>query len=293
MVTDDGAPPLSATNSFSVVVTEVNSAPILTVPAAQTINELTTLSVSASATDSDIPANTLTYSLISPPVGMTINTNTGAITWTPTEAQGPSTNTIKVVVTDNGSPPMSATNSFSVTVNEVNSPPVLTVPANQTINQLSTLNVSVSATDPDLPPNILTFSLVSPPTGMTINATNGAISWTPDNSQAPSTNTIVAVVTDDGLPPLSATNSFLVTVNAVAMPAPVIQSISIVSDVATVTWSAVSNQTYRLQYQAGIPLSSNWTDILPDILASGSTATATNNCGGVDQRFYRVMVVLP
>ena len=53
-----------------------------------------------------------------------IDTN-GVITWTPTEAQGPGTNTITTVVTDNGVPPLSVTNSFVVIVTEVNSAPVL------------------------------------------------------------------------------------------------------------------------------------------------------------------------
>src|SRR5207302_653496 len=134
----------------------------------QTINELTPLNDSVSATDSDIPTNTLTFSLVSSPSGMTINTNTGAISWTPTEAQGPGTNIITVMVTDNGSPNLSDTKSFTVTVNEVNTSPTLTLPANQTINELTTLNVSASATDSDIPTNILTFSLVSPPSGITI-----------------------------------------------------------------------------------------------------------------------------
>ena len=45
--------------------------------------------------------------------------------WTPSEAQGPSTNTFTTVVTDSGAPSKSTTNSFVVTVNEVNSAPVL------------------------------------------------------------------------------------------------------------------------------------------------------------------------
>src|SRR5207244_4277575 len=151
---------------------------------------------------SSAPANTLTYSLVNPPTGANIDTN-GLITWTPSEAQGPSTNTLTTVVTDNGFPPLSATNNFKVVVTEVNSAPVLTVPANQTINQSSTLAVSASATDADIPANILSFSLLSAPTGMTINPTSGAINWTPSEAQTPSTNTITAVVTDNGVPPLS------------------------------------------------------------------------------------------
>ena len=46
----------------------------LTVPGNQTLDELTPLNVSASATDADLPLNPLTVSLISPPKGMTINT---------------------------------------------------------------------------------------------------------------------------------------------------------------------------------------------------------------------------
>jgi hypothetical protein len=218
VVSDNGIPPLSSTNSFTVTVTEVNSPPVLIVPANQTINELATLSVSASATDPDIPANTLAFSLVSPPAGMTIFPETGAINWTPSESQGPGIYTITVVVSDNGSPPLSATNSFTVTVNELNSPPGLTVPPNQTIDELTTLLVSASATDPDLPANTLTFSLLAPPIGMTINPATGLINWTPNELQGPSTNVITVIVSDNGSPPLAATNAFIVTVNEVNSP---------------------------------------------------------------------------
>src|SRR5438309_5978864 len=102
--TDNGVPALSATNSFTAIVTEVIRAPVLTVPANQTLAELTTLNVSASATDSDIPANGLTFALVSAPLGMSINPTTGKISWTPTEGHGPSTNVVSVSVTDNGVP---------------------------------------------------------------------------------------------------------------------------------------------------------------------------------------------
>ena len=45
------------TNTFSVVVNEINVAPLLTVPTNQTINELTLYTNNAMATDADIPAN--------------------------------------------------------------------------------------------------------------------------------------------------------------------------------------------------------------------------------------------
>jgi hypothetical protein len=211
------------TNSFIVIVNELNEPPVLTLPAQQVIDELTPLNVSASATDPDIPANPLTFRLVSPPTGMTIDSITGAIAWMPTETQGPSTNTITVVVTDTNPPAVnttsiSVTNSFLVIVHEVNLPPQLTVPGNQTITELTPLNVSASATDPDIPANPLTFSLVSPPTGMTIDPNTGAIAWIPSEAQGPGVYTIAVAVTDfnptaANAQHLSVTNSFTVTVN--------------------------------------------------------------------------------
>src|SRR5207247_2649457 len=124
--------------------------------------------------------NSLTFSLVSGvPSGMTIDSVTGILNWTPTEAQGPSTNVIRVIVTDNGAPALSATNAFTVFVTEVNSAPSLAAIADQTIAEGTLLTVTPSATDADLPANILTFSLDGVvPTGMTINAASGVVSWT-------------------------------------------------------------------------------------------------------------------
>jgi len=174
---------------------------------------LTTLNVSSAATDSDIPANTLTYALLQGPAGMTIDPNTGRNHLADNRSRWTDTNLVIVSATDDGTPPLSATNNFTVIVTEVNSAPLLTVPSGQTINELATLNVSASATDSDLPANILTFSLLAPPAGMTIVSGTGAINWTPTEPQGPSTNVITVVVTDNGTPALSATNSFTVTVN--------------------------------------------------------------------------------
>src|SRR6185369_8955937 len=137
VVTDNGIPALSATNSFDVVVTEVNVAPVLAVQTNRIVAELATLTVTNAATDADVPANTLSYQLITPPSGASISAN-GVITWTPTEAQGPGTNTITTVVTDNGVPALSTTNSFDVAVTEVNVAPVLSAQTNRTVVEFTT-----------------------------------------------------------------------------------------------------------------------------------------------------------
>jgi len=199
----------SVTNSFEVVVTEVNVAPsFVATPANTNINEGVTLTVTNNATDSDLPAQTLTYALVTAPAGASITTN-GVITWTPTEAQGPSTNTIATAVSDGVA---SVTNSFTVIVTEVNSAPsFVATPSDATFAENTLLTVTNSATDSDLPAQVLTYTLVSAPGGASIT-TNGVITWMPTEAQGPSTNTIATAISDGVA---SVTNSFSVIVTEV------------------------------------------------------------------------------
>lgn len=91
------------------------------------------------ATDPDLPAQTLSWNLLSPPSGAAINSGNGVFTWRPAIAQSPATNAITVQVSDNGTPGMSATQTFIV---EVNRPqfPELTVALSGT--GLFSLNVN-------------------------------------------------------------------------------------------------------------------------------------------------------
>jgi hypothetical protein len=226
-------PTLSATNIFTVVVNEVNTAPVMTVPATQTVNELATLSVSASATDSDIPVNPLTFALVAAPTGMVINPSSGLIAWTPSQAQSPSTNLVQVSVTDTNPPAvndqsLSVTNSFTVVVREANLVPVLPVVAGQTVNELTLLTVTNTATESNIHSTV-GYALVNPPAGAGIDS-QGVITWMPTEVQGPSTNVITTVATSTNLldlanPTLSATNSFTVVVNKVNT-APVIGAIN-------------------------------------------------------------------
>src|SRR5439155_26267913 len=119
--------------------------------------------VTSTASESDLPANALAFSLVSQPAGMSIGRGSGVLIWTPTEAQGPSTNVITVKVTDNGTPALSDTKSFKVIVAEVNSAPALPFQTDRPMNELTTLVVTNTASDADIPANGLTYELVSPP----------------------------------------------------------------------------------------------------------------------------------
>ena len=103
-----------------------NTPPVFTAPPTGTnivINAGVNLSVACTAIDSDIAAQTLTYALLSgSPSGATVGPNSGIFTWRPPVASAGTSNYIAVVVTDNGSPNLSATNHFAVSVNPVAQP---------------------------------------------------------------------------------------------------------------------------------------------------------------------------
>jgi hypothetical protein len=268
-------------NTFHIVVSEVNVAPLLPGQTNLTINELTTLIVTNRATDSDIPTNALAYSLLDAPGAATISTN-GIITWVTTENDGPSTNKFTTKVTDNGSPNLSATNTFTVIVSEVNVAPVVGALSDYTVNPGQTINFTATATDADSPTNTLTFDLVSPPAGAGIGSGSGFFDWRVPAALGNSTNTVQVRVSDNQSPALTDTRSFTVTVNPLA---PVV-----------LTPVAYTNGSFNIRVTGTtgpdyvIVTSSNllqWSDLFTNL----SPATPFNyihlNAGSTN-RFYRV-----
>jgi hypothetical protein len=181
--------------TLNLSIAAANTAPVLAVIGNKSANEGALLSFTASAADSDLPAQTLTYSLdAGAPTGASINASSGAFTWTPTEAQGPGTYNITVRVTDSGAPSMSASETIQVTINEVNANPVLAAIGNQAVVVGTPLTFTASAADGDLPAQTLTYSLdAGAPAGATINATTGVFTWTP---ATPGSFAITVRVTD-------------------------------------------------------------------------------------------------
>src|SRR5439155_18397507 len=102
---------------------EVSLALLLAAIGDQSVDEGSTLTFTATASDADLPANNLTFSLLGAPAGASIDSATGVFTWTPSEAQEPGSYTFSVRVTDDGSPSLFAEESITVTVNEVNLAP--------------------------------------------------------------------------------------------------------------------------------------------------------------------------
>ena len=99
-----------------------NHAPVVDASSNFTVNPGDVINFLATASDDD--DDDLTFTLANPPVGADINLG-GGFTWRPLVAKANTINTVKVVVTDDGTPNLSGTNTFTVTVNPI-APVVLT-----------------------------------------------------------------------------------------------------------------------------------------------------------------------
>jgi glucuronoarabinoxylan endo-1,4-beta-xylanase len=102
-----------------------NSAPSLLPVGDQVVNAGVVLLITNTATDPDLPAQTLTFGLLNGPTNATLttlNASNALFSWRPLVSQAGTTNAIVITVADNGTPDLSATNSFKVTVNSLAQP---------------------------------------------------------------------------------------------------------------------------------------------------------------------------
>lgn len=202
-VTDNGLPPVTALSQFVIRVQEANQLPALAGATNGTLPEMVGFNRDLGANDPDLPMQTLVVKLEEGPVGLVVID--GVLAWTPTEAQGPSTNGVTVTVSDGVA---TVTNRFDLVVLEVNQPPLLTAVPDQAVNEGELLTVSLVGSDADIPVPPLSYSLVSGPAGMLVRP-EGTLTWTPTSVQGPSMNAVTVSVSDGEL---SAQRSFTVTV---------------------------------------------------------------------------------
>ncbi|MCS7468222.1 putative Ig domain-containing protein [Stieleria sp. ICT_E10.1] len=122
----------------------------------------------------------LTFSTVSPPAGLSIDTESGLISWTPSAAQIGS-HAVTVTVSDGHGHVAVRDIDFVVVPDAPNSPPQF-APVNQLSPRVGTaFRFQLQAIDPD--GDSLTYQLLSGPSGLVV-AANGTIDWTPSAEQA-------------------------------------------------------------------------------------------------------------
>ncbi len=191
-------------------VTRSNHAPTLAAIPDQAIQGGATLTLQLAATDPD--GDELVYSLnAGAPPGMVIEPYSGNLRWETAEGVDYGAKAITVQVLDNGLPRLGATRTFKVTVNSTNLAPVLSSIGDRNISEGELLAFSAWATDSDS--QTLRYQLGSgTPAGASIDAATGLFKWQPTEYQGGTTNLLSIVVADDGVPSLSATQTFKVLV---------------------------------------------------------------------------------
>ncbi len=183
----------TAQTTFNITVSNLNDAPVITPISSVSVLEDAPYSHQATASDIDasvVTGTTLTYSKTSGPAWITVST-TGLISGTPSNADV-GAHTITVTVVDEWDSPSSTT--YTLTVTNANDAPVMVDISDCTTLEDAAFTQAVSASDSDAE-DVLTYTLTTKPGTMSINASNGTISWIPANGDV-GTHTVTVRVTD-------------------------------------------------------------------------------------------------
>jgi hypothetical protein len=285
-VTVSGTPPLSTNTSFHVVVVEVNVAPVWPAIGVETVNESTLLTVNDAASETNIHATITGYGLIDPPAGAAISAS-GIFTWTPSQAQSPSTNTITTVATNSDpfdavNPTLAATNSFTVIVFA----PTLAPIPDYTVNVGQTLTFANTAADND-PTRTLTFSLAAGPASASVDSTSGVFVWRPGTAYAGTTNTVTLRVTDNSVPSLSASQSFTVYVNNLSSPV-TLDAEGFSAGQFQIQVSGPVGPDYVIEAAAALP-AAHWTHV-QTATPETTPFVFTDTNSALTNRFYRAVL---
>lgn len=175
-----------------------NHEPVLDPIVVAPVLEETAATFTAHAADAD--DDTINYSLSGEPAGASIDPSTGEFTWTPTETQGPLDYTFIVYADDKNGGVDSQ--SVTITVNEFNEAPTAYDILNESTHKETPVEIVLLATDPDFPPNTLTYNIVNSPSHGTLSDidTNHKVIYTPEAGFENQTDTFTYKVTDDGSP---------------------------------------------------------------------------------------------
>ncbi|MBL9136329.1 MAG: autotransporter-associated beta strand repeat-containing protein [Verrucomicrobiales bacterium] len=102
----------------------VNTRPRISPLADQVGTNFSLLRVAVDATDDDVPAQALAFSLTDSPTGAEID-DRGVVSWRPVVARTPTTVRFTVTVTDNGTPQLTSSQTFAVLVLEAGPSPLV------------------------------------------------------------------------------------------------------------------------------------------------------------------------
>jgi len=163
-----------------------------------------------------------------------------------------------------------------------NSPPTLDPIPEKAVGLGGTLNFSAHGIDPDQPAQSLTYSLdVTPDIDAWIDPISGLFTWSPSFVGSYG---ITVVVTDNGVPELSASRSFTVKI----VDVPIISGLKIENGKLSFSFSTKSGRQYQLLYSNDLV---GWFPMGSPIAGTGSPVALTPPITEATRLFYRVQVL--
>ncbi|MDD5772933.1 MAG: Ig-like domain-containing protein [bacterium] len=213
-VTDNGIPPASCSESITITTGAINHPPVLNPIGNKTVKEGELLEFTVTGFDTD--GDNLTYTAGNLPAGSDFDQLTQIFTWTPGYNQSANYTNILFTVSDNNIPPETDSKSITITVGDMNHPPVLNPIGNKAVKENALLEFFITGTDEDN--NVLTYSANNLPAGAAFDSSSQKFQWYPQYNQAGNYESVLFTVTDNGVPPVSSSETITITVGNVNHP---------------------------------------------------------------------------
>jgi hypothetical protein len=234
--TDDGEGALTATQTFTIVVTPVNDAPTITSTAVTESTE--DVAYTYEITTEDIDGDLVTVSATGLPSWLTLTDNT--LSGTPTE--GETGSLITITATDDGEGALTATQTFTIVVTPVNDALVAVADIATVSEDAATTSIDVLANDTSEEEDTLTLTLVNT-SGIgtvSINLDGVSVDYTP--SADFNGTEVITYTVSDGTD--SATGTLTVTVTPVNdAPVAIADTATVSEDSATTSIDVIANDT--------------------------------------------------
>jgi hypothetical protein len=215
---DDAVPPGQALESVQIQVGDSNRPPVLGAIGPRAGDPGFALEFTVSASDPD--GDALQLSATPLPAGASFTDagdGSGLFSWTPDTSQL-GNHPVTFRVDDAGTPAASDSEVVTLTIGQVNAPPVLTPIGSRSGKVGEALTIALAAQDPD--GNALAFSATGLPVGASLTDTGdgtASLSWLPAAGDVGLYDVVVSVA-DDGVPPESDAESLTITVTATTPP---------------------------------------------------------------------------
>ena len=237
--------------------------------------------------DADVPAQALTVALVSGPAGLVV-TN-GVLAWTPTEAQGPSTNEVRVSVSDGVA---TGTNAFNLVVREVNAAPVAMADVvERRVGQgIRVPLADLLANDVDPEGDVLRVTAVAPAGtfGGVARLLGDVLEYTPPAADVAGLEDVVGYEVSDGKGGVARGQ---LTIRATGPSAPTAGPLRVRELDAALTrlelrFETKAGRTYRLERASAVEGPWEW---VATLVGDASGEASREELVGADARFFRVV----